>query len=73
MDVCVKFKELIVNNAPSVKEACEVVEKRNPDVKIDEAYKLEVNGKPLSDTMDGKPIGGGDGAHSSHCLKSWVS
>lgn len=44
MGVIIKFKELFVaveeemSDSNSVKEVCEMIEKRNPDIIIDEAY-----------------------------------
>ena len=37
MNVKIKFKELVITGAPSIDVACQEIEKRNPDVKIDEA------------------------------------
>jgi hypothetical protein len=38
MNVRIKFKELLITNAVNVDVTCEKIEKRNPDVTIDEAY-----------------------------------
>jgi hypothetical protein len=38
MKVRIKFKELVITEAVGIGETCDLVEKRNPDIKIDEAY-----------------------------------
>jgi len=42
MDIMIKFKELIITDGTTVNEVCKRIEKRNPDITIDEAYENEI-------------------------------
>ena len=38
MDVIITFKRLVITDATGVGETCDLIERRNPDIQIDEAY-----------------------------------